>query len=127
MMTNNHNLIKICLKMINNSKILWIQLIKKNKKMFDNMQMLDGFVLCSEQDDYQRTFMDSIKLDQNNFTQKQPVAYINRLFNTEDDNEINNQIIDDEVKPIQIKKNRSSRKNSAVKEDKRGLLNSAKT
>lgn len=40
-------------------------LINRNKKMFKNFNMLDGIALCSD-NDYQRTYLDKIKIDENN-------------------------------------------------------------
>ena len=32
--------------------------INKNLKMFQNMSMLDGFAICGDDDDYERTYLD---------------------------------------------------------------------
>ena len=60
--------------------------INKNLKMFQNMSMLDGIAMCGEDDDYQRTYLDQIKIKHNyiqeNFYNR-PV-HIDKLFANED-------------------------------------------
>ena len=50
--------------------------------MFHNLAMLDGFALCGEDDDYERTYLDKIKID-TNYNQDQPI-HIDKLFENED-------------------------------------------
>lgn len=55
--------------------------------MFKNFNMLDGIALCSNNQDYQRTYLDQIKIDDNfqpAFFQDKP-THINKLFEHEDE------------------------------------------
>jgi len=40
-------------------------MISKNKKMFHNMSMMNGFALCAESE-YEHTYLDRIKIDNQN-------------------------------------------------------------
>lgn len=40
-------------------------LINKNQKMFQNLSMLGGFAFCGEDEEYQHTYLDRIKIDKN--------------------------------------------------------------
>jgi len=38
-------------------------LFSKNKKMFESLSMLDGFAFCADDDEYEHTFLDRIKIE----------------------------------------------------------------
>lgn len=57
-------------------------LINKNKKMFHNLTMLKGFALCAEDEEYEHTYLDQIKIEKEVYDDK-PV-YIDKLFEKED-------------------------------------------
>ena len=62
-------------------------LINKNQKMFHNLSMLNGFAFCGEDEAYEHTYLDRIKIDKNyihdNFNNKPP--HIDKLFENEDE------------------------------------------
>lgn len=60
-------------------------LISKNKKMFHNLSMLDGLAICTDDENYERTYLDQIKIE----TNYQPDCFnkpihIDKLFENED-------------------------------------------
>lgn len=61
-------------------------LYNKNKKMFQNLAMLDGLALCADNEDYERTYLDQIKIasyyENENFNDKP--SHIGKLFANED-------------------------------------------
>lgn len=54
--------------------------------MFHNLSMLGGFAFCGEDEAYEHTYLDRIKIDKNyihdNFNDKPP--HIDKLFENED-------------------------------------------
>jgi hypothetical protein len=62
-------------------------LINKNQKMFHNLSMLNGFAFCGEDEAYEHTYLDRIKIDKNyihdNFNDKPP--HIDKLFENEEE------------------------------------------
>ena len=62
-------------------------LINKNKKMFQHLNMLDGVALCAEDENYQRTFLDRIKIVENDLKQapfNNKPTHIDKLFENEE-------------------------------------------
>ena len=50
--------------------------------MFHNMSMLDGFAFCADDEEYEHTYLDQIKIKDSNYDTR-PV-YIDKLFENED-------------------------------------------
>ena len=68
-------------------------LIKKNQKMFHNLSMLNGFAFIGDDEAYEHTYLDRIKLDKNylhNNLCDKPV-HIDKLFENEE------AFLDDEI------------------------------
>ena len=61
---------------------------RKNKKLLQNLKMLDGLAVCfdSEESDEPKTFLDKMKLpEEHNTTMTGKPAHIDRLFAHEDE------------------------------------------
>ena len=58
------------------------QFINKNKKMLNNLSMLDGIAFCGVADDYQHCFLDKIKITEDQQAFKP--THIDKLFEKED-------------------------------------------
>jgi hypothetical protein len=58
------------------------QFITKNKKMLNNLSMLDGIAFCGVADDYQHCFLDKIKITEDQQAFKP--THIDKLFEKED-------------------------------------------
>jgi hypothetical protein len=59
-------------------------LINKNKKMFHTLSMLDGFAFCADDDEYEHTYLDRIKIEQENYLDNNKPVHIDKLFENED-------------------------------------------
>lgn len=95
-------------------------LINKNQKMFHNLSMLNGFAFCGDDEAYEHTYLDRIKIDKNyihdNFNNKRP--HIDKLFENED------QFLADNHKDVKIQPRPSFKKVESLKSG--GTLDPAK-
>lgn len=58
--------------------------MNKNKKMFHNLSMLNGFAFCADNNEYSHTYLDRIKIEQENYLDNKKPVYIDKLFENED-------------------------------------------